>query len=74
MLADMGCRNTVFNSGAQSGLFQLPALLSSGVRSFRVELVDERPEHVAPLLQGYRWVWCGRCTHPVLVPCLGVDV
>ncbi|MEW5305320.1 MAG: hypothetical protein WDW36_007868 [Sanguina aurantia] len=53
VLADMGCRNTVFNAKAQSGLFHAPTLLRSGFRTLRVELVDEPAEYVAPLLQGY---------------------
>jgi hypothetical protein len=41
VLADMGCRNTVFNARAQSGAFYLDDLREAGYRSFRVELVDE---------------------------------
>ncbi|KAJ9533870.1 hypothetical protein QJQ45_026958 [Haematococcus lacustris] len=62
VLADMGCRNTLFNAQAQSGLFYLPELLRAGVRHFRVELVDEPSEVVAPLMQGYRDVLDGKQT------------
>ena len=62
VLADMGCRNTVFNAQAQSGAFYLPALLGAGYRSFRIELVDEPPGQVAALLDGYRDVLQGRQT------------
>jgi hypothetical protein len=34
-----------------AGAFYVPDLLKAGVRSFRVELVDEPPSVVAPLLQ-----------------------
>ncbi|GAB4816072.1 hypothetical protein N2152v2_003118 [Parachlorella kessleri] len=54
VLADQGCRNTVFNAQAQTGLPLLPALLSAGLTAFRVELVDEPGQHVAPLLEAYR--------------------
>lgn len=54
MLADQGCRNTVFNAQAQTGLPFLPQLLEAGVGAFRVELVDNPPEHVGPLLKAYR--------------------
>ena len=62
VLADMGCRNTVFNAQAQSGAFYLPALLGAGFRSFRLELVDEPGGQVAALLDGYRDVLQGRQT------------
>ena len=35
MLADMGCRNTVFNAAAQSGLPYLPQLVGAGYGCFR---------------------------------------
>uniref|UniRef100_A0A7S2WUD7 Peptidase U32 collagenase domain-containing protein n=1 Tax=Rhizochromulina marina TaxID=1034831 RepID=A0A7S2WUD7_9STRA len=53
VLADMGCRNTVFNAKAQSAAEYLPPLISAGYRRFRIELVDEPPEVVEPLLSGY---------------------
>lgn len=54
VLADQGCRNTVFNAKCQTGAEFIPQFVSSGIEHFRVELVDERPEHVAPLLSQYR--------------------
>ncbi|GIL91501.1 hypothetical protein Vretimale_18788 [Volvox reticuliferus] len=60
VLADMGCRNTVFNAKAQSGVFYLRDLLRGGFRTIRIELVDEQPQYVAPLLEGYRDVILGR--------------
>lgn len=54
VLADMGCRNTVFGAQAQSALPYLPGLVAAGVGAFRIELVDEPAEYVAPLLEGYR--------------------
>lgn len=54
VLADMGCRNTVFNASAQSGLPYLPEFVAAGFGCFRVELVDEPARYVAPLLEGYR--------------------
>ena len=53
MLADMGCRNTVFNAQAQSAARYLSQLARSGYRRFRIELVDETPEHVAPIANAY---------------------
>jgi putative protease len=39
--ADLGCRNTLFNGTAQSGVEALPSLLRAGVRTIRLELLDE---------------------------------
>jgi hypothetical protein len=50
----VACRNTVFNAAAQSGLYYLPRLAAAGYGSFRIELVDESPEMVGQLLEGYR--------------------
>jgi hypothetical protein len=54
--ANLYCRNTVFNAAAQSGLYYLPRLAAAGFGTFRIELVDEAPEVVGQLLEGYR---CG---------------
>ena len=35
VLADMGCRNTVFNAQAQSGAEYVHELVAAGVRRFR---------------------------------------
>mmetsp|Transcript_30018 Transcript_30018/g.82361 ORF Transcript_30018/g.82361 Transcript_30018/m.82361 type:complete len:1108 (+) Transcript_30018:57-3380(+) len=53
VLADMGCRNTVFNAEAQSAARDLDALVAAGVGFLRLELVDEPGEAVAPLVQHY---------------------
>jgi len=42
--ADLGCRNTLFNGRAQSGVEALPDLLAAGVRHVRLELLDEDGE------------------------------
>ncbi len=42
--ADLGCRNTLFNATAQTGVEGLPALLNAGLRNFRIELLDEDAE------------------------------
>jgi hypothetical protein len=49
----MGCRNTVFDARAQTAAPYLGDLLSAGVRSFRVELVDELASSVVPLVERY---------------------
>lgn len=54
VLADIGCRNTVFNAQAQSAAPFAGPLHQAGVRNWRIELVDEPAEQVAPIVQGYR--------------------
>ncbi len=53
LLADVGCRNTVFNAQSQSAAEFLPAMLQQGVRHFRVELLRENPAEAVSLLDRY---------------------
>lgn len=62
VLADMGCRNTVFNAQAQSGATFVSQLQMSGFKSFRIELVDEPAHQVKPLLEGYHNLLNGKMT------------
>ena len=59
LLADAGCRNTVYNAAAQSAAEFVPQMMSQGLRHFRVELLRETPEQVAPLLDRYANVLLG---------------
>ena len=52
--ADAGCRNTVFNSQAQTGAEFVEHLLALGVRNFRVEFLNETPEEVERTIAKYR--------------------
>jgi putative protease len=52
--ADAGCRNTVFNSRAQTGADFVEQLLALGVRNFRVEFLNETPEEVTRTIAKYR--------------------
>jgi putative protease len=56
---DAGCRNTVFNSVAQSAAEYVPQMLALGLRRFRVELLRESHDEVGPLLDAYRRVIAG---------------
>ena len=53
LVADLGCRNTLFNGRAQSGVEALPDLLKVGLRRFRLELLDENAEATQRRLQLY---------------------
>lgn len=53
VLADMGCRNTVFSAQAQSGAHSIQAWRFAGATHFRIELVDESPEDIEMIVAGY---------------------
>jgi putative protease len=69
--ADVGCRNTVFNSRPQSGASHLPQLLATGLRHFRLELLDESPEEAVRLVQSYREALAGQADPSHLARSLG---
>ena len=60
--ADAGCRNTVFNSQAQTGAEFVERLLALGVRHFRVEFLNETPEEIVRTLARYRQLLRGELT------------
>jgi len=60
--ADAGCRNTVFNSQAQTGAEFVARLLALGVRNFRVEFLNETPEEVVRTVAKYRQLLRGEIT------------
>ncbi len=60
--ADSGCRNTVFNSRAQTGAEFLDRFRALGARVFRVEFVDESAEEVRRTLAAYRALLRGELT------------
>ncbi|NBR62838.1 MAG: U32 family peptidase [Verrucomicrobia bacterium] len=69
--ADVGCRNTVFNARPQSGVSHLPDLLATGLRRFRLELLNESPEEAARLFRAYRETLEGRSDPRRLAKILG---
>ncbi|MDB6122331.1 MAG: peptidase [Pedosphaera sp.] len=52
--ADTGCRNTVFNSMAQTGAEYVSRMLTLGARNFRIEFLNETPEQVVQTITRYR--------------------
>ena len=52
--ADAGCRNTVFNSQAQTGAEFVERLLALGVKNYRVEFLNEPPAEVERTIAKYR--------------------
>jgi putative protease len=59
LIADVGCRNTVYNGTAQSGAEYVPRMLELGIRHFRVEMVRESANDAARLLDRYAKVLAG---------------
>jgi U32 family peptidase len=62
LVADVGCRNTLFNAVPQSGAEIVPELLARGVRHFRLELLDERGSALVRTLDLYRSLLAGDIT------------
>jgi putative protease len=52
--ADAGCRNTLFNAVPQTGAQFFEALLQAGLRSFRLELLEETNEQSQKLIRAYQ--------------------
>lgn len=62
LVADVGCRNTLFQAEAQSAASFYPRLASLGLRSFRIEFLHESLAEVETLLDLYRRVLAGEHT------------
>jgi putative protease len=52
--ADAGCRNTVFNSRAQTGAEFLERFLKLGARRFRIEFLNENADEVTRTVKQYQ--------------------
>jgi len=65
-MADMGCRNTVFNAEAQSAARDLEELAAAGVGFLRLELVDEPADAVGPIVEHYHGALRGVVTQQEL--------
>ncbi len=62
LIADVGCRNTVYNGQAQSAAELVPRMLKLGLRTFRVELLRQDENETIALLQRYRAILDSRET------------
>jgi putative protease len=62
LTADVGCRNTLYNAVPQSGAEAVPALMAGGIRHLRIELLDEQPRDVTPIITAYRNLLAGRAS------------
>jgi putative protease len=52
--ADVGCRNTLFHAKAQTGASYIEQFLSSGLRRYRVELLNEDKFSTQNLVRAYK--------------------
>ncbi len=62
VLADVGCRNTVFGAEAQSAAKHLPRLLNAGIAHFRLEFAHESAEEVTKVAQAFQSALAGACS------------
>jgi U32 family peptidase len=60
VLADVGCRNTVFEARAQSGGRFLAQFISAGIGTYRLEFVHENGEAVLGTVAAYRKALTGK--------------
>ena len=72
LVADVGCRNTVFNARAQSAARLLPKLRAAGVITCRVELLRQSAAETVSLLDSY----ASALTHQTaaMIPSTGLPV
>jgi putative protease len=52
--ADVGCRNTLFNAAAQTGAKFYDDLMRTGLRHYRVELLDENTADATRTISAYQ--------------------
>ncbi|HEY4302678.1 MAG TPA: DUF3656 domain-containing protein [Candidatus Didemnitutus sp.] len=60
--ADAGCRNTVFNSRAQTGAEFAHRLVALGAKYFRIEFLLEDPDEVTRVIRAYQRLFRGEVT------------
>lgn len=54
VLADVGCRNTVFGAEAQEASAHLDAWLDAGIRHFRLEFAHESADEVSEVVRAFQ--------------------
>ncbi len=66
VMADVGCRNTVFGAEAQQASAHLAAWRTAGIRHFRLEFVHESGEQVRRVAAAFAAALGGRTTYSQL--------
>jgi putative protease len=59
VLADVGCRNTVFGAEAQEASAHIAAWRAAGIRDFRLEFAHESGDQVREVTEAFRALLCG---------------
>jgi putative protease len=62
VLADVGCRNTVFGAEAQEASQHLAAWLTAGIRHFRLEFAHETADELTLVTRAFHSALSGRTT------------
>lgn len=60
LMADAGCRNTLYNGRAQTGAAFLDDFRRAGLASYRLELLDDTAGEAVALYEGYRDLLAGQ--------------
>ena len=60
VLADEGCRNTVYNGQPQTAANYITPLRRRGLKQYRIELLDESPAEAAQIIELYRRLLSGQ--------------
>jgi U32 family peptidase len=71
VMADVGCRNTVFGAEAQEASRHLEFWRAAGIRNFRLEFAHESADQVARVSNAFRDALAGRLTARELSARLG---
>lgn len=68
LMADVGCRNTLFNGRAQTGARHYNSLRAHHLGKFRLELLKESQEEAQTLIQSYQHLLAGSVNSEQLLP------
>ena len=60
VVADVGCRNTVFGAEAQEASQHLAAWMAAGIRHFRLEFAHETADEVTRVARAFQAAFAGR--------------
>jgi putative protease len=71
VMADVGCRNTVFGAEAQQAAAHLQDWLEAGIRHFRLEFAHETGQQAADVTRAFRDALSGRARLQDLARVLG---
>lgn len=66
VMADVGCRNTVFGAEAQESSAHLSGWMDAGIAHYRLEFAHETPDQVAQVFRAFRQALDGHLTGQAL--------